>query len=93
MAATCDFSSITDLLNETLRTRFIYSINNDAVLKALFKINVDELTFTRAIEVATEIEDAAKVAKETEFGSIPERIYKVKKFFTNSQESYHFFIH
>ena len=45
--------------------RFIYSIINEAVLKALFKIKVSDLTFTRAIEIATETEDAAKVAKET----------------------------
>ena len=56
-AATCDFSSITDPLDEALRTRFICSINNEAVLKALFKINTDELTFTRAIKVATKTED------------------------------------
>ena len=79
-AATCDFSSITNPLDEALRTRFICSINNEAVLKALFKIKADELTFARAIEVATETEDAAKVAKETVFGSISESVNKVKSF-------------
>ena len=49
-------------------------------MKALFKINADKWTVTRAIEVAIETEDAAKVAKETVFGSIPERVYKVKSF-------------
>ena len=62
-AATCDFPSINDPLDEALRTRFICSVNNEALLKALFKITAEELTFTRAIEVATETEDAAKVAK------------------------------
>ena len=62
-AATCDFASIDDPLNEALCTNFICSVNNEAVLKALFKINADELTFTRAIKEATETEDAAKVAK------------------------------
>ena len=38
------------------------------------------MTFTRAIKVATETEDAAKVAKETVFGSIPEHVKKVKGF-------------
>jgi len=33
-------------------------------LKALFKLNDEDLTFTRAIQVAVEIEEAAKVAKE-----------------------------
>ena len=44
-------------------------VNNEAVLKALFKIKSDELTFTRAVEVATETEDAAKVARETVQGT------------------------
>ena len=43
-------------------------------------INADELTFTRAIEVATKIEDAVKVVKETVFGSIPERVHKFNSF-------------
>ena len=55
-------------LDEALRTRFICSINNEAVLKALFKVKDDELTFARAIEIAIETEGAAKVAKETVHG-------------------------
>ena len=35
-AVTCDFASIQDPLDEALRTRFMCSINNEAVLKALF---------------------------------------------------------
>ena len=34
-AATCDFTAVKDPLNEALLTRFICSINNEAVLKAL----------------------------------------------------------
>ena len=49
-------------------THFICSINNEAVLKALFKINNHELTFNQAIQVAMEIEDAAKVTKEIVYG-------------------------
>ncbi|XP_048586178.1 uncharacterized protein LOC116604056 [Nematostella vectensis] len=64
-AVTCDFPSITDPLDEAMRTRFICSINNEAVLKALFKVKDDELTFVKAVQLAIEIEDAAKVAKET----------------------------
>ena len=67
-AVTCDFSSIRDPLDEAMRTRFICSINNEAVLKALFKVKDDQLTVAKAIEVAIEIEDAAKVAKETVHG-------------------------
>ena len=76
-AATCDFSSITNPLDEALQTCFICSINNEAVLKALFKINVDELMFTGATEVATETKDVVKVAKKTVFGLIPKHVEKV----------------
>ena len=63
-AAKCDYTSIKDLQDEVMRTRFICAINNEAVLKAVFKIN-DDLTFAQAIQVALETEDAAKVTKET----------------------------
>lgn len=68
-AATCDFPSIKDPQDEALRTRFICSVGNEAVLKALFKVKDDELTFTEAIKIAIEVEDAAKVAKETVYGN------------------------
>ena len=86
-AATCDFTSITYPLDEALRTRFIYSVNNEAVLKALFKIKANELTFTRAIEIATETEDAAKVAKETVYGSNSQQVHKGKSFQQGSKKA------
>ena len=52
-----------------MKTRFICSVGNEAVLKALFKIKDDQLTFQKAVQVAVETEDAAKVAKETIHGS------------------------
>ena len=67
-AVTCDFTTIKDPLDEAMRTRFICSINNEAVLKALFKVKDDELTFAKAIGIAIQTEDAAKVAKETVHG-------------------------
>ena len=67
-AVTCDFASVKDPLDEALRTRFVCSINNEAVLKALFKVKDNDLTFNKAIEIAMETEDAAKVAKETVHG-------------------------
>ena len=76
-AATCDFSAIEDPLDEALRTHFICSIHNEAVLKALFKVKDNELTFSRAIEIAVETEDTVKVAKETVFGSKPQPVSKV----------------
>ena len=76
-AATCDFRSIKDPQDEALRTRFICSVNNEAVLKALFKIKDDELDFNTAIEIAIQTEDAAKVAKETVHGTKPKQVHKV----------------
>ena len=62
-AATCDFQSIKDPLDEALRTKFICSVDNEAVLKTLLKLKDDELKFSNAIRVAQEVEEAAKVAK------------------------------
>ncbi|KAL5469018.1 hypothetical protein EMCRGX_G030193 [Ephydatia muelleri] len=56
-------------MDEATKTRFMCSVNNEAVLKVLFKIKDAELTFAKAISVAVETEDAAKVAKETVYGS------------------------
>ena len=53
-AATCDFHK--DPLDEALRTKFICSVNNEAVLKTLFKLKDDELKFSNAIRVAQEVE-------------------------------------
>ena len=50
-AATCDFQSIKDPLDEALRTKFICSVDNEAVLKTLFKLKDDELKFSNAIRV------------------------------------------
>ena len=71
-AATCDFASTAGPLEDALRTRFICSVNTEAVLKAL-KMKADELDFTTAIQVAIQTEDTAKVAKETVYGpkSVP----------------------
>ena len=63
---TCDFQSIKDLLDEGLRTKFIFcSVDNEAVLKALFKLKDGQFTFTKAIHVAQETSPTTKVAKET----------------------------
>ena len=76
-AATCDFTSIEDPQDEALRQRFICSVNNEAVLKALFKVKDTDLTFARAVQVAIETEDAARVAKETVYSSKARPINKV----------------
>ena len=76
-AATCDFQSIKDPLDEALRTKFIFSVDNEAVLKTLFKLKDDELKFSNAIRVAQEVEEAAKVAKETVHGQPSTSVQKV----------------
>ena len=63
-ASTCEFKNIRDPLDEALRLRFICSVDNEAVLKALFQLNDEELTFLRAVEIAQSIEESAKVAKD-----------------------------
>ena len=41
-----DFDAIMDPQDEAMRTRFICSIGTDAILKALFKVSDEELTFS-----------------------------------------------
>ena len=77
-AVTCDFPSISDPLDEAMRTRFMCSVNNEAVLKALFKHKEDDLTFAKAVAVAVETEEAAKVAKETVHGVVSNPIHLVE---------------
>lgn len=68
-AATCDFPAIKDPLDESLKTKFLCSVGNEAILKAIFKIPADELNFSKAIQIAQDVEAAAKAAKETVHGS------------------------
>jgi hypothetical protein len=81
-AATCEFTNIKDPQDEALRTRFMCSINNEAVLKVLFRMKDEDLTFAKAVAVAQETEEAARVAKETVYGRINTEVHKVS---TNSQ--------
>ena len=89
-AATCDFQSIKDPLDEALRTKFICSVDNEAVLKTLFKLKDDELKFSNAIiRVAQEVEEAAKVAKETVHGqpsTSVKKVYHAKSKTSKTQE-------
>ena len=77
-AAKCDFDAIKDPQDEAMRTRFICSIGNEAVLKAIFKVSDEELTFSKAVKIAQDTEDAAKAAKEQCYGSGQEPVLKVK---------------
>ena len=88
-AATCDFQSIKDPLDEALRTKFICLVDNEAVLKTLFKLKDDELKFSNAIRVAQEVEEAAKVAKETVHGqpsTSVQKVYHAKSKTSKTQE-------
>ena len=88
-AATCDFQCIKDPLDEALRTKFICSVDNEAVLKTLFKLKDDELKFSNAIRVAQEVEEAAKVAKETVHGqpsTSVQKVYHAKSKTSKTQE-------
>ena len=88
-AATCDFQSIKDPLDEALRTKFICSVDNEAVLKTLFKLKDDELKFNNAIRVAQEVEEAAKIAKETVHGqpsTSVQKVYHTKSKTSKTQE-------
>ena len=77
-AVTCDFQSIKDPPNEVMRTRFIYSVDYKAVLKVLFKLKHDELTFAKAIQVVHETEQAARMANETVYGQTSKPVYKLE---------------
>ena len=88
-AVTCDFQSIKDPKNEVLRTKFICSVGNKAVLKTLFKLKNDELEFSNAIRVAQELEEAAKVAKETvhdQPSTSVQKVYHAKSKTSKTQE-------
>ena len=61
-----------------MRTSFICSIGNETVLKAVFKIFDEELTFSKAVKIAQDTEDAAKAAKERCYGFWQEPVLMVK---------------
>ena len=77
-AATCNFSAIKNPQDEALRTRFICSAKNEAILKAIFKVKDEELTFAKAVSMAQEIEDSDRVAKETVYDSKVKDVHLVK---------------
>ena len=47
--ATCNFASFRNPLDETLRTSFICNVQNEAVLKALFRMPENELSLAKAV--------------------------------------------
>ena len=68
-AATCDFPSVKDWLDDSLRTAFVCKIDNEAVVKACFQRKPDELMFAIAVALANEIEGTDRAVKITTYGS------------------------
>ena len=62
-----------------MRNQLICFIHKEAILKALFSVKDSELTFVKAIAVAVETEEAAKVAKEKTYGSSGKQMVVVNK--------------
>ena len=85
-AATCDFQSIKDPLDEALRTKFICSVDNEAVLKTLFKLKDDELKFSNAIRVAQEVEEVAKETVHGQPSTSVQKVYHAKSKTSKTQE-------
>ena len=54
-AATWDLAFIRDPGNKVKHARYIHSISNEAVLKALFKIIDNERAFHKSVEVEVEM--------------------------------------
>ena len=52
-----------------MRTCFVCSVNNEAIFKAIFRIKEDQLSFAKAIQVATQVEDDMKVPKDIIYGT------------------------
>ena len=46
-----------------MHIQYICTVKSEVILKALFNVKDGDLTFQRAVELAQEIEEAAKVAK------------------------------
>ena len=63
MATTRDLKQKKNPLDEAMRTCFICVINNEAVLKSVFREPEEKLTFSKAVDIATEVE-AAKSPKQ-----------------------------
>ena len=64
-ALTCEFSDINNPQDDAMCTRFVCFMQNETFLKAVFKEKWGELTFAKAIQIAIEIKETSKVAKET----------------------------
>ena len=90
MATTCDFPAIKNPLDEAMRTCFICAINNEAILKSVLREKEEKLTFAKAVEIATEVEEAAKTAKAQVYSN-PDDVQMIhtKKLQRNNHQHHH----
>ena len=86
MATTCDFLAIKNPLDEAMRTCFICAINNETVLKSVFREPEERLTFSKAVDIATEVEEAPKTAQAQVY-STPEEVHKIQKYHHHQKSS------
>ena len=87
MATTCDFPAIKNPLDEAMRTCFICAINNEAVLKSVFRKPEEKLTFSKAVDIATEVEEASKTAKAQVYSKPEVHKIQTKKQYHHHQKS------
>ena len=85
-ALTCEFSTITDTQDKALRTRSICSVENEAILKALFKLKDEELTFARASTLQWRLKKPLKWRKKQFMVQLIRCKHSTKK--TNSKTSH-----
>ena len=71
-----------------MRTCFICAINNEAVLKSVVREPEEKLTFSKAVDIATEVEEATNTAKAQVYPK-PEEVHKIqtKKQYHHHQKS------
>ena len=82
--AACDFSSLKDPLDEAVTTKFMCSVNNEAILKSLLNMKSSDITFNRAVEIAMEATKAAKeTVNEPQVETEKETINKIRAHYQN----------
>ena len=53
-----------------MRTRLVCTIGNEGIVRALFQHSADELTFQKALNIASEMEEAAEASREVVHGAL-----------------------
>ena len=84
IATIFDFTAIKNLLGKAMRTCFICAINKKAVLESVFRKLKEKLTFSKTVDIATEVEEAAITAKAQVYSK--SEVHKIQ---TKTQHNYH----